>query len=105
MSRRPGHKRILAAQAAAILLLLAGPAAAQNSFPTPGGATVPGYVNMCITGNRAVPCIPSRTITSGDIIPECTAALDGLTIVVVSAPVAAILVKLLCVAGTGWRVD
>jgi hypothetical protein len=35
-----------------------GIAVAQNSFPTPGGATVPGYVNMCITGNLAVPCNP-----------------------------------------------
>jgi hypothetical protein len=35
-----------------------GAAIAQNSFPTPGGATVPGYVNMCITGNLAVPCNP-----------------------------------------------
>lgn len=36
-----------------------GAALAQNSFPTPGGATVPGYVNMCITGNLAAPCNPS----------------------------------------------
>ena len=29
---------------------------AQNNFPTPGGATAPGYVTMCIVANVAVPC-------------------------------------------------
>jgi hypothetical protein len=33
-----------------------GAAFAQNSFPTPGGATVPGSVQMCIVSGKAVPC-------------------------------------------------
>jgi hypothetical protein len=47
------------------LALFAGtfPAMAQNSFPTPGGATVPGIVLMCYTGGFARPC--TGTVTSG----------------------------------------
>lgn len=41
-----------------LMMLAVAPAAAQNSFPTPGGATVPGYVNMCVVANQAVPCNP-----------------------------------------------
>jgi hypothetical protein len=50
---------IRAAMGAFFALGAIGAALAQNSFPTPGGATVPGYVNMCIVGNLAVPCNPS----------------------------------------------
>lgn len=39
------------------------PAAAQNSFPTPGGARVPGIVVMCITAGQAKPC--TGTVTAG----------------------------------------
>jgi hypothetical protein len=46
---------------------------AQNSFPTPGGATVPGYVNMCITGNLAVPCNPSGGGGGGLLLDSVTA--------------------------------
>lgn len=47
------------------LALFAGtiPAMAQNSFPTPGGASVPGLVQMCITANQAKPCV--GTVTAG----------------------------------------
>lgn len=36
-------------------------AMAQNSFPTPGGASVPGIVQMCITANQAKPCVGAVT--------------------------------------------
>lgn len=39
------------------------PAMAQNSFPTPGGATVPGIVQMCYAANVAKPC--TGTVTAG----------------------------------------
>lgn len=45
--------------AGALALALASAALAQNSFPTPGGATVPGYVTMCINAGIAVPCAPT----------------------------------------------
>ena len=47
--------------------LLITPAAAQDhEFPTPGNATVPGYVTMCIVANQAVPCAASGGgITAG----------------------------------------
>jgi hypothetical protein len=45
------------------LVLWTGVAMAQNSFPTPGGARVPGAVVMCITAGKAVPC--SGTVTAG----------------------------------------
>lgn len=48
-------------------LLLITPAAAQDHvFPTPGNATVPGYVTMCIVANQAVPCAAGGSgITAG----------------------------------------
>ena len=55
------------------MALFAGtfPAMAQNSFPTPGGASVPGIVVMCLNGSqKAVPCIgtfnggPDSTFTT-----------------------------------------
>ena len=45
------------------LALLMSPAWAQNSFPTPGNATVPGIVLMCYTAGFARPCV--GTVTSG----------------------------------------
>lgn len=45
------------------LILWTGVATAQNSFPTPGGARVPGIVAMKIVGGKAVPI--SGTVTSG----------------------------------------
>ena len=48
--------------AAVLLVLSADRAAAQNSFPTPGGATVPGYVVMCVAAGVASPCSP---VTAG----------------------------------------
>jgi hypothetical protein len=50
----------------AAALLAPWPAAAQNSFLTPGGASVPGIVTMCIVGNLAVPC------TGGSVTPVLT---------------------------------
>ena len=38
------------------IVMWAGVALAQNSFPTPGGQTVRGIVVMCITAGKAVPC-------------------------------------------------
>jgi hypothetical protein len=38
------------------LAAVAAPAAAQNSFLTPGGSSVPGIVTMCVTANVAAPC-------------------------------------------------
>lgn len=39
------------------------PAMAQNSFPAPGNATVPGIVVMCYTAGVAKPC--TGTVTAG----------------------------------------
>lgn len=49
----------------ALSLFVAGtfPAMAQNAFPTPGGATVPGIVVMCYVAGQAKPC--TGTVTSG----------------------------------------
>lgn len=60
------------------LFLLAGVdlSPAQNAFPTPGGATVPGYVTMCISGNLAVPCNPGGGgggLTAGAAVTGCPA--------------------------------
>ena len=41
---------------------LAAPALAQNNFPTTGGATVPGFVTMCIVASVATPCPPGTTV-------------------------------------------
>ena len=49
------RRRFLLASASVLPL----PAAAQNSFLTPGGASVPGIVTMCLSGNVAVPCSAS----------------------------------------------
>jgi hypothetical protein len=48
------------------LALFAGafPTMAQNSFPTPGGASVRGVVLMCYTAGTAKPC--SGTVTGPD---------------------------------------
>lgn len=55
-----------------LMLLLVTPAAAQDHFfPTPGNATVPGYVTMCIVANQAVPCSPG--VASGAAITGCGA--------------------------------
>lgn len=45
------------------LLSMLSPAAAQNSFPTPGNNRVPGIVTMCYAANVAKPC--SGTVTAG----------------------------------------
>lgn len=45
------------------IVMWAGIALAQNSFPTPGGATVGSTVVMCIAGGVARPC--QGTVTSG----------------------------------------
>ena len=43
--------------AAAVLAAFSFPAWAQNTFPTPGGGTVPGVVLMCDSGNgQFIPC-------------------------------------------------
>lgn len=60
----------------AIALLLATPAAAQNNFQTPGGASVPGYVTMCVVGGKAVPCSP--TVSNTDAIDRIVAEIDAL---------------------------
>lgn len=52
------HRLRLVALGALFALGLVSGARAQDNFPTPGGATVPGYVTMCISGNIAVPCNP-----------------------------------------------
>jgi len=46
------------------LALMTSPAMAQNSFPTPGNASVPGILLMCLVNGRAVPC--SGTVTGDD---------------------------------------
>jgi hypothetical protein len=48
------NRRTFLLEGAAVLT--ASRAFAQNSFLTPGGASVPGIVTMCITGNVAAPC-------------------------------------------------
>jgi hypothetical protein len=60
---------------ALLALLLVTPAAAQDHvFPTPGNATVPGYVTMCIVANQAVPCAASGgSIAAGVAITGCPA--------------------------------
>ena len=57
-------------------LAFAWAAQAQNNFPTPGGATVPGYVTMCISGNIAVPCNPGGGgggLAAGAAVTGCPA--------------------------------
>lgn len=53
---------------------LAVPALAQNSFPTAGGATVPGFITMCVVANLAVPCNPGGTITPATTAFVCATA-------------------------------
>ena len=54
------HRLRLVALGALFALGLVSGARAQDNFPTPGGATVPAYVTMCLTGpnNTAIPCNP-----------------------------------------------
>jgi hypothetical protein len=111
----------LRAVAAGALLALAAtvPATAQNTFPTAGGATVPGFVTMCISGNVATPCNPSAPGTiysaAGTPVPTCNAATNGFTVVASDITTATYrasyvsggtnLGRLFCVSGTGWLVD
>jgi hypothetical protein len=100
------------------------PATAQNSFPTPGGATVPGYVTMCVTAGVAAPCNPSTApllqpstlySAAGTPLPACNAGTNGATATVsdTTAPTyrsaytsgGAITGRVLCVSGTGWVND
>lgn len=104
--------------------LLATPAIAQNSFPTAGGATVTGYVTMCVTAGVAVPCNPSTApllqpstlySAAGTPLPACNAGTNGASAVVSdsTAPTyrnayasgGAITARVLCVSGTGWVND
>ena len=48
-----------------LIASLAAPALAQNNFPTTGGATVPGFVTMCIVANVATPCAAGGALTIG----------------------------------------
>lgn len=48
-----------------------GQAFAQNSFPTPGGATVPGYVTMCVVANLAVPCNSGSVVAGTTPVTGC----------------------------------
>jgi Chaperone of endosialidase len=63
------------------LLAGVGGALAQNSFPTPGGATAPAFVMMCISGGLAVPCNPgggggSGGVTAGAANTGCPAGAN-----------------------------
>jgi hypothetical protein len=89
--------------AMAALALLAAPAMAQNSFPTPGGATVGAYVNMRIVAGLAAPCAPSIILRSGGILPPCDAARDGVTATLEAAD-GAVLARLACTAA-GWVIE
>ena len=52
-----GEQLVRIALAAAVLAAFSLPAWAQNTFPTPGGGTVPGVVLMCNNGNgQFIPC-------------------------------------------------
>jgi hypothetical protein len=99
-------------------------ALAQNSFGTPGGATVPGYVTMCIVTGVAVPCSPSTAplqqpltlySAAGTPLPTCNFGTNGATATVsdTTAPTyrsaytsgGTITGRVLCVNGTGWVND
>ena len=110
----------------ALMLLLAlgiSPAGAQNNFPTPGGATVPGYVTMCVTAGIAAPCNPSTAplqapsllySANGTPVPACNAGSNGSSLVVsdTTAPTyrstytsgGTVTGRLLCAGGT-WVND
>ena len=53
------------------------PAAAQNSFLTPGGASVPGIVTMCLSGGTAIPCSPSPPVLTAFIVTAPATATSG----------------------------
>ena len=101
-------------------LLLLTPATAQDhEFPTPGNATVPGYVTMCIVANQAVPCAAGAPGTiysaAGTAVPACAAGTNGWTIVASDVTTVTYraayvsggtnLSRLFCVSGTGWLAD
>lgn len=55
----------------ALSLFVAGtfPTMAQNSFPTPGGAFVPGLVQLCYLAGQAQPCSGTFTSSAGSSFP------------------------------------
>lgn len=61
------------------LALWASVALAQNSFPTPSGATARGIVVMCLTGpnGTAVPCQGVATPGGGNNFPTPSGATAG----------------------------
>lgn len=53
--------------------------AADNNFPTPGGATAPGYVNMCLnSSSQAVPCSGSSSASIAVISSPSGSASIGI---------------------------
>ena len=65
---------------AAMLAAFSFPARAQNTFPTPGGGTVPGVVLMCDSGNgQFIPCKVTISPPVPPVIPPITATSIGLS--------------------------
>jgi hypothetical protein len=61
----------------ALMVLWSGATSAQNAFVTPGGASVPGIVTMCISNGQAVPCTAGAT-TSVESFDRILGEIDAL---------------------------
>ena len=65
---------------AACLAAFSFPAYAQNTFPTPGGGTVPGVVLMCDSGNgQFIPCKVTVSPPVPPVIPPVIPPVTGLS--------------------------